>query len=133
MKLKGCLLRFDTVDNLGIKFAKDCKINIPEVIPVKIGFGVDEGKIIGGLSSIDKSDEVINIEMDIIAQQDMMDAIKEVIKDTDLYNGGYYRIDEEHSENGVRVIDKMKLLHNGIFLDDVYGDKSLRLEVVKDD
>ena len=60
------------------------------------------------------------------------DSYKQVIKNPGLYCGGFYNGVKRHKENGLEVIDSMNLRSIGLYYSDIFGDESLRLEIVED-
>lgn len=133
MIAKSNLLIFDKVDINGNLFPKNCRVDIPEIIPIAM-FN-NHGPFIG-------SAEVTREETRLVAtiyfdkSNKKYEEIKESIQDGDVYIGGYYKVYGQYpgykNENGSPVYDDLKLLGAFLTFDDVYGDGSLRLELVDD-
>lgn len=125
IKIKGNLLIFDKLDLIGYIFPKECKINIPEFIPITYP---EHTKSIGRVTKVERDDTCIQIEGEIITPDE--EAFREVLSEGSLHASGYYngiRI-RVPKEDGVQVLESMTLKSVGLTLCDVYGDGSLRLE-----
>ena len=130
MKIKANLLKFDTIDRIRVSFPKECNINIPDYVPIT---HPNKDSRIGRATSIVRVDSGLMIEGVIMVEKEMSDAIRKLANDKNIYVGGYYRINKEHDEDGVRVIDDMNLVSVGLYLDDIYGDDYTSLEVITDE
>ena len=123
------LLMFDKPDTLGNLFPKDCKIEIPEKIPVTHDFKFYEPAI--GFASVTREKDRLVAEIEFNSQD--TDVIKECICNGDIYAGGYYNQVKSHKENGIRVVESMRLLCLSPTYADVYGDKSLLIRLKNDE
>lgn len=129
IKIKGNLLMFDKPDLIGYIFPKDCKIDIPDAIPIT--YPEHHTKIVGRVTKVERDDTSIRIEGDIECLDEK--AIWEALSTYDLYASGYYdNIDIcVPIENPIQVMKSMTLKSVGLVRGDVYGDHSLLLEEVQ--
>lgn len=136
IEAKAKIIVFDKVDKCGRVFPKDCKIDIPEKVPVVLANGpFTASDIIGVTLKIARNDfdceTLLNINN---LNEELLEHFKEHVTDDLLYAGGHFTQVETHIDDaGNTVIDSGKLVGVGIFFDDVYGDKDLKLEVVNND
>ena len=122
------LLMFDKPDTLGNLFPKECKIEIPERIPVTHDFKFYEPAI--GSASVVREEDGLVAEIEFYSPDE--DIIKDCIRDEVIYAGGYYNRVKTHNENGFRVVDSMTLHGISLTYADVYGDKSLLIKFKED-
>lgn len=64
---------------------------------------------------------------------DCLEAASKMIESGRIYSGGYYKINESHKENGALVLDNIELKSVGLYLDDIYGNNELKMEVIEND
>ena len=125
-KTKSNLLKFDKLDKIGNMFPKECVVKIPDFVPVTYP---NHTQSIGMVVSHSRDTSRIEIETYINHCDEK--TIEECIKNGNLYSGGYYKINESHMENGIRVIDDITLKSVGLYFDDVFGDDDLKMEVIE--
>lgn len=135
IKVKANLLRFDTIDRIGIKFPKDCEINIPESIPITDS---NQRQQIGLVTFTERNDSFIKIKGIIYSYSDSVyeNELISLIKNQEIYVGGYYHINKEskeHEDCGTRIMESLNLMSVGLYSDDIYSDKTTVLEVLEDD
>ena len=133
IRTKSNLLKFDKYDKIGILFPKECVINIPEFVPVTNfnSAGPDCFEAIGRVISHNRDDSQIEIQTEINFKDEEL--LKKMIESGRIYSGGYYQINESHKENGALVLDNIELKSVGLYLDDVYGNNELKMEVMQND
>lgn len=127
IKVKGNLLMFNKPDLIGYIFPKDCKIDIPEVIPITYP---DHIKPVGKITKVERDDSCIRIEGEIMSPDE--EAIRKALSTYDVYASGYYNhiTIRVPVEDHIHIIKSMALKSVGLVSGDVYGDHSLRLEEV---
>lgn len=123
------LLMFDKIDKTGNLFPKECKIEIPERIPVTNDFKFYEPAI--GSASVTREEDRLVAEIEFCSPDE--DVIKDCIRDGVVYAGGYYNQVKMHKENDIQVVDSMKLCGMSLTYADVYGDKSLLIRLKEDE
>lgn len=129
MKATCNLLMFDKLDKNGNLFPKECKIEIPERIPVTNDFKFYEPTI--GSASVTREEDRLVAEIEFCSPDE--DVIKDCIRDEVIYAGGYYNQVKMHKKNGIQVVDSMKLCCLSLTYSDVYGDKSLLIRLKEDE
>lgn len=103
MKIKGKLLTFNKLFGDGSYFPEDCKIDIPEKIPLLTDFNFSFNSVIGN-GVVTRTDDGLYFDGEIT-----MKAEKDVV--TELYSGlgGYYVKVKSHDDGPKRVIDESTL------------------------
>lgn len=131
IRTKSNLLKFDKYDKINNIFPKECVVTIPEFVPVTNfnSAGPDHFEAIGRVTSHNRDDSRIEIETEINFKDEKL--LRKMIEDGHVYSGGYYKINESHRENGTLVLDNIELKSVGLYLDDVFGDNDLIMEVVE--
>ena len=132
IKTKSNLLIFDKHDKIGNIFPKECIVTIPEFVPVTNfnSSGPDNFESIGKVISHNRDGSKIEIETEIICKDEVI--LEKLIIDGKVYSGGYYKINKAHrEEDGVLILDNIKLKSVGLYFGDVYGNNDLRMEVEK--
>lgn len=61
MEIEGRLLNFETTDALGYRFSKDCKIDIPDVIPIIDKFDRSKFNAVIGHASVLRDENGLSI------------------------------------------------------------------------
>lgn len=119
------LLQFDKVDKNGNLFPKDMEIKISEKVPMLLDAGcANRPNCVIGNTSVRRNET--GLESDVIfTSEEIESTIKDLIHDQKLYIAGYYTSVKSHEEDGIRVIDSMRLAFTFITFDDVYGDNDL--------
>ena len=133
IKTKSNLLIFDKYDKNNNLFPKECVVTIPEYVPVTNFYsaGPDHFESIGRVTSHNRDGSRIEIETEIMSKGEVL--LEKLIKDGEVYSGGYYKINESHRENGALVLDNIELKSVGLYLSDVFGNNDLRMEVMFND
>ena len=133
IKTKSNLLIFDKYDKNNNLFPKECVVTIPEYVPVTNfnSAGPDHFESIGRVTSHNRDGSRIEIETEIMSKDEVL--LEKLIKDGEVYSGGYYKINESHRENGVLVLDNIELKSVGLYLSDVFGNNDSRMEVIEND
>lgn len=105
-KLTGRLLLFDKKDLNNTIFPKDSEITIPGKCPVIVEFKHDELSDCIGSATIKKDDIGLTCDMNIFEfdPENMRS-----IFNNEIYIGGFYSGVEQHEQDGVTIIDKMKV------------------------
>lgn len=103
MKIKGKLLMFNKLFGDGSYFPDDCKIDIPEKLPLLMDFNFSFNSVIGN-GIVTRTDDGLYFDGEITIKVE-----KDVI--TDLYSGlgGYYVKVKSHDDGPKRVIDESAL------------------------
>lgn len=128
------LLVFDKVDVNNNLFPKSIEIKIPEKVPLlsSTGFMVNPSDVIGN-ASVRRNET--GLESDVIfygGSEEFENSLKELISEHKLYIAGYYIAVKSHEEEGIRIIDSMRLASTFITYADVYGDDDLLIQIKED-
>lgn len=119
MKLQGRILLFDKVNLNRDIFPKDCKLTIPEKVPLTWNF--DRNGPIGVA-------EVTSDDIGLVATAETFsNDIRDVLTDSKIGAGGYYTGVKKHEENGVIIIDEARLAAVGLVLEPVREEYSMEL------
>lgn len=131
IKIRGALMKFGVNDTLGIRFSKDCVIDISNYTPITY---LDRITTVGHVVSWEEDNSEIRFEgvIDNPSKPGFEDALRQLVEKQELYSGGYYKINKDHYENGIRVLDDIRLMSIGLYRNDIYGDKSTVLEIVNE-
>lgn len=107
IKMKGRVILLDEVDNLGMKFSKDCELTYLEKVPIVHNFEFHKPDGVFGNAEVSKDE--YGLVCDAVMTHPV---INEILPETnnELPIGGYFRKVKEHYEDGVRVIDKAQLV-----------------------
>ena len=113
MKIKGRLLKFDQVILNDHIFSKDCKINIPDKVPVVWDFDLDEVNKVYGMAHVERNKDGLIFTADIV--DGASDIVKAVQNECGI--GGYYGnvryhklcIGEQYGHHEYRIVDEASL------------------------
>lgn len=96
------------------------------------GFMVNPSDVIGN-ASVRRNET--GLESDVIfygGSEEFENSLKELISEHKLYIAGYYIAVKSHEEEGIRIIDSMRLASTFITYADVYGDDDLLIQIKED-
>ena len=128
MILEGRILLFNNVSKNGDIFSKDCKIDIPEKVPLTWNF--NHAQVIG-FANVTKDDkglvaEVKTFSNEIIGVEDL----SSIFEDGKFGTGGFYTNVKKHSDGSFIVVDEAKLREVALVSDPVNEEYSF--EIVED-
>lgn len=128
MILEGRILLFDTVNNNRDIFSKDCKIDIPEKVPLTWDFNNE--KVIG-FAEVIKDDKGLVAKAETFSNEMIgVEDLRSVFEDGKIGAGGYYINIKKHSDGSFIVVDEAKLREVALVLAPV-NDEYL-FEIVKE-
>lgn len=104
MKIEGRLLNFDVTDILGYRFSKDCKIDIPDIVPIIDKFNMSNPNAVVGRASVSRDENGLSISGTIFDGS--------LALDTGI--GGYFAILETKKVGDVNIVTDCKLRGIGI-------------------
>ena len=129
MTLEGRILLFDTVNKNRDIFSKDCKIDIPEKVPLTWNFNHEN--IIGFAKVIKDNKGLIaraeTFSNEIIGVEDL----SSVFEDGKFGSGGFYTHVKKHNNGSFIVVDEAKLREVALVLAPV-NDEYL-FEILKEE
>ena len=107
MILEGRILLFDTVNKNRDIFPKDCKIDIPEKVPLTWDFNHE--KIIG-FANVTKDNKGLVARAETFSNEIIgVEDLSSIFEDGKIGSGGYYTHVKMHSDGSFIVVDKAKL------------------------
>lgn len=125
MKLQGRILLFDKVNLNRDIFPKDCKLTIPEKVPLTWNFDRN-GPI--GVAEVTSDDIGLVATAETFSNEQIgVNDIRDVLTDSKIGAGGYYTGVKKHEENGVIIIDEARLAAVGLVLEPVREEYSMEL------
>lgn len=131
MILEGRILLFDTVSKNGDIFPKDCKIDIPEKVPLTWNF--NQEKVIG-FANVTKDDKGLVARAETFSNEMIgVEDLSSIFKDGKIGDGGYYTNVKMHNNRSFIVVDEAKLSEVALVLDPVNEEYSFEIVEEKDD
>ena len=128
MILEGRILLFNNVSKNGDIFSKDCKIDIPEKVPLTWNFNHE--KVIG-FANVTKDDKGLIAKAETFSNEMIgVEDLSSVFEDGKIGAGGYYNNVKKHSDGSFIVVDEAKLREVALVLDPVNEEYSF--EIVKE-
>lgn len=125
MELQGRILLFDKVNLNRDIFPKDCKLTIPEKVPLTWNF--DRNRPIG-VAEVTSDDIGLVATAETFSNEQIgVNDIRDVLTDDKIGAGGYYTGVKKHEENGVIIIDEARLAAVGLVLEPVREEYSMEL------
>ena len=107
MILEGRILLFDTVNKNRDIFPKDCKIDIPEKVPLTWDFNHE--KIIG-FANVTKDDKGLVARAETFSNEIIgVEDLRSIFEDGKIGAGGYYTNVKKHSDGSFIIVDEAKL------------------------
>lgn len=129
MILEGRILLFDTVNRNGDIFPKDCKINIPEKVPLTWNFNHKE---IIGFAKVTKDNKGLVSRAETFSNEMIgVEDLKSLFEDAKFGTGGYYTNVKMHNDGSFILVDEAKLCEIALVLSPV-NDEYL-FEIVKEE
>ena len=131
MILEGRILLFDTVSKNGDIFPKDCKIDIPEKVPLTWNFNRE--KVIG-FSNVTKDDKGLIARAETFSNKNIgVEDLNFIFKDGKFGAGGYYNNVKSHNDGSFIVVDEAKLREVALVLGPVNEEYSFEIVEEKND
>ena len=128
MILEGRILLFNNVSKNGDIFSKDCKIDIPEKVPLTWNFNHE--KVIG-FANVRKDDKGLVARAETFSNEMIgVEDLSSIFKDGKFGAGGYYSNVKMHNNTSSIVVDEAKLREVALVSDPVNDEYSF--EIVKD-
>lgn len=120
LKLKGQVLKFNTIDNCNRKFSSDCNITFPEKIPVTYNFNMNE---VIGHADISKVEDGLDCEVSLFDIN--------IFPENEYFVGGFYTRIKTHAEDDITVVDSGRLVSMGIIPEYSVADENLKIRRVE--
>ena len=131
MILEGRILLFNNVSKNGDIFSKDCKIDIPEKVPLTWNFNHE--KIIG-FANVTKDNKGLVARAETFSNKMIgVEVLSSIFKDGKIGSGGYYTNVKMHNNGSSIVVDKAKLSEVALVLAPVNEEYSFEIVSEKED
>lgn len=129
MKLEGRILLFDVVNKSGDVFAKDCKIDIPEAVPLAFNFSPHQ---VIGFANVTRDDKGLFAKAETFSNE-MIGAedLRSIFENGKIGAGGFYNLIKTHNDGPIIVVDEAKLWEVALLLDPV--NKEYSFEIIEDE
>lgn len=117
MILEGRILLFNTVSKNGDMFSKDCKIDIPEKVPLTWNFNHEQ---VIGFANVVKDDKGLVARAETFSNEMIgIEDLSSIFKDGKIGAGGYYTNVKMHINRSPIVVYEAKLSEVALVLDPV--------------
>ena len=131
MILEGRILLFNTVSKNGDIFSKDCKIDIPEKVPLTWNFNNE--KVIG-FANVTKDDKGLIAKAETFSNEMIgVEDLSSIFEDGKFGAGGYYNNVKMHNNGSSIVVNEAKLREVALVSDPVNEEYSFEIVEEKDD
>lgn len=125
MKLEGRILLFDAVNKNGDVFAKDCKIDIPEAVPLTFNF--NPHKVIG-FANVTRDDKGLFAKSETFSNEFIgVEDLRSIFENGKIGAGGFYNLIKTHNDGSIIVVDEAKLWEVALLLDPVNEEYSFKI------
>ena len=125
MILEGRILLFNTVSNNGDIFSKDCKIDIPEKIPLTWNFNHE--KVIG-FANVTKDDKGLSAKAETFSNEMIgVEDLSSIFEDGKFGAGGFYTNVKMHNNGSSIVVNEAKLREVALVSDPVNEEYSFEI------
>ena len=128
MILEGRILLFDTVNKNRDIFSKDCKIDIPEKVPLTWDFNHEQ---VIGFADVTKDNKGLVAKAETFSNEIIgVEDLSSIFEDGKFGVGGFYTNVKKHSDGSLIVVDEAKLREVALVLAPV--NKEYYFEIVKE-
>ena len=128
MILEGRILLFNTVSKNRDIFSKDCKIDIPEKVPLTWNFNHE--KVIG-FANVTKDDKGLSAKAETFSNEMIgVEDLSSIFEDGKFGAGGFYTNVKMHNNGSSIVVNEAKLREVALVSDPVNEEYSF--EIVED-
>ena len=129
MILEGRILLFNTVSKNGDIFSKDCKIDIPEKVPLTWNFNHE--KVIG-FANVTKDDKGLSAKAETFSNEMIgVEDLSSIFEDGKIGAGGFYTNVKMHNNGSSIVVNEAKLREVALVLAPV--NKEYSFEIVEEE
>ena len=131
MILEGRILLFNNVSKNGDIFSKDCKIDIPEKVPLTWNFNHE--KVIG-FANVTKDDKGLIAKAETFSNEMIgVEDLSSIFEDGKFGAGGFYTNVKMHNNGLSIVVNEAKLREVALVSDPVNEEYSFEIVEEKDD
>ena len=131
MILEGRILLFDNVSKNGDIFSKDCKIDIPEKVPLTWNFNHE--KVIG-FANVTKDDKGLSAKAETFSNEMIgVEDLSSIFEDGKFGAGGFYTNVKMHNNGSSIVVNEAKLREVALVSEPVNEEYSFEIVEEKND
>ena len=131
MILEGRILLFNNVSKNGDIFSKDCKIDIPEKVPLTWNFNHE--KVIG-FANVTKDDKGLSAKAETFSNEMIgVEDLSSIFEDGKFGAGGFYTNVKMHNNGSSIVVNEAKLREVALVSDPVNEEYSFEIVEEKND
>ena len=131
MILEGRILLFNNVSKNGDIFSKDCKIDIPEKVPLTWNFNHE--KVIG-FANVTKDDKGLSAKAETFSNEMIgVEDLSSIFEDGKFGAGGFYTNVKMHNNGSSIVVNEAKLCEVALVSDPVNEEYSFEIVEEKND
>ena len=131
MILEGRILLFNNVSKNGDIFSKDCKIDIPEKVPLTWNFNHE--KVIG-FANVTKYDKGLSAKAETFSNEMIgVEDLSSIFEDGKFGAGGFYTNVKMHNNGSSIVVNEAKLCEVALVSDPVNEEYSFEIVEEKND
>lgn len=128
MILEGRILLFDEVNKNMDIFPKNCKIDIPEKVPLTWDFNHEQ---VIGFANVTKDDKGLIAKAETFSNEIIgVEDLSSIFEDEKFGAGGFYINVKKHNDRSLIVVDEAKLREIALVLDPV--NEEYYFEIVKE-
>ena len=125
MILEGRILLFNTVSKNGDIFSKDCKIDIPEKVPLTWNFNQEQ---IIGFANVTKDDKGLVARAETFSNEMIgVEDLSSIFEDGKIGAGGFYSNVKMHNNGSSIVVNEAKLREVALVSDPVNEEYSFEI------
>ena len=125
MILEGRILLFNNVSKNGDIFSKDCKIDIPEKVPLTWNFNHE--KVIG-FANVTKDDKGLSAKAETFSNEMIgVEDLSSIFEDGKFGAGGFYTNVKMHNNGSSIVVNEAKLCEVALVSDPVNEEYSFEI------
>ena len=131
MILEGRILLFDAVNKSGDVFTKDCKIDIPEAVPLTFDFNPHQ---VIGFANVTRDDKGLFAKAETFSNEIIgVEDLRSIFEDGKIGAGGFYNLIKKHNEGSIMKVDEAKLNEVALVLKPVNDEYSFKIVGEKED
>ena len=129
MILEGRILLFDAENKSGDVFSKDCKIDIPEAVPLTFDFNPHQ---VIGFANVTRDDKGLFAKAETFSNEIIgVEDLNPIFEDGKIGAGGFYNLIKKHNEGSTMKVDEAKLNEVALVLKPVNEEYSF--EIIEDE
>ena len=129
MILEGRILLFDEVNKNMDIFPKNCKIDIPEKVPLTWDFNHEQ---VIGFANVTKDDKGLIAKAETFSNEFIgVEDLISIFENGKIGAGGFYNLIKTHNDGSIIVVDEAKLWEVALLLDPVNEEYSF--EIIEDE